>query len=316
MYTIQNRSASKFTEVMSPEKEALNVYPFSPEDYSNISPQTPAYEEVYQTRSLSTSRPSTLLGSFQSFDASDVERLPKYSEIPERKLALTSEYITAPVIHVDGGARHPDLSVTLPDGKQLYHLSTESTWVYHETHVKDLRTPQSLFNIRRHPIKGKPDEHWRYTIHSHVAGTKIEGSSSGVKILEIDTTPGILRGGRNQSWSTRLIFRDHQTGELDGLTLTTTQEGLTSKGTGGEVFYQGIRVATITDKKKNDPGYEIRLERQNLDPLLIVMMAYVIDDRRMESRRRNRRSRAAGLKGVGKGPGAGLAGAYGLALLI
>lgn len=140
--------------------------------------------------------------------------------------------------------------------------------------------------------------------------------NGGTKILEIDTDPGMMLGGRNKSWSTRLIFRNANTAELDGLTLNVTHEGLTGTGMTGEVLYQGKKVADIVDRQRREPSYEIRIFRDGLDALLVMMLAYVMDDRVMGSKRRNRRSAMAGVPGIGKGPGAGLAGAYGLGALI
>ncbi|KAK5943149.1 hypothetical protein PMZ80_004155 [Knufia obscura] len=300
-------------QLYSPPKGPPPRYSLPVEDYpDNHLPQANPNHENHQQQVPLNSSSSTASVPLASSSISNsklspnADGPPDYGDVPPADLALTTGYTSAPLIHVAGGSRHPDLQVTLSDGHPLYALETESTMVYHETHVRSaLPTPSSLFNIRRHPIPDQPDGHWRYTIHSHTPG-----GHGPTKILEMDTDPRMLEG---ECWNTRMIFRNAFTGELDGLTLVTTQEGLNGKGPGAEILYKGQKVADILDQGKHDPGYDARIYRKGLDPFLVVVGIYAIDDRNMSVKRRNRRSRLAGLPGVGRGRGAGLAGAYAVA---
>lgn len=239
---------------------------------------------------------------------------PKYESLSPENLALTRNWFSTPRVFVSGGSRTPDLTISTSDGLKLYQLQTDSTLVYHETYVKDLRGSQNLFIIRRYPVQDMPDGTWRYTINVST-GRRGAHKTGGTKILEIDTDPSMVLAGDKTSWETRLIFRNAMTSELDGLTLRMTKNS-TRRDVGGEVLYQGKKVADILDRGGKEPGFELRIFRDSLDPLLVVMMAYVMDDRVMGSKRRNRRGASVGLLGIGKGPGAGLAGAYGLSTVI
>lgn len=235
---------------------------------------------------------------------------PSYVDSLNTDLILAQNYMPASLIHIIGESRSPDLHVSVPNGTKLFSFETDSTLVYHETAIRDLSLGSTLFRIRRRPIEAQPDGFWRYTAHSHVPG---QVGSDGLKVLEIDTDPGMLN--LREPWSTRLIFRHARTGELDGLTLTIVSGDKTSLN--GEVQYRGRRVADILSKQKSiagkhRPEYDGRIYHRGLDPLLISLCAYVLDDRTMVRKRRNRESAFAGLAGIGKGPGAGLAGAYAL----
>lgn len=261
------------------------------------------------------SPPPYFAASTDLYDDADTHSSPpKYETLPPENLALTRSWISASHVFVSGGSRTPDLTVSTGDGLKLYQFQTESTLVYHETYVKDLRGSRNLFIIRRYPVQDMPDGTWRYTINVST-GRRGAHKTGGTKILEIDTDPSMALSGNRTSWETRLIFRNAMTSELDGLTLRMTKNSA-RKDIGGEVLYQGRKVADILDRGGKDPGFELRIFRDSLDPLLAVMMAYVMDDRVMGSKRRNRRAASAGLLGIGKGPGAGLAGAYGLSTII
>lgn len=249
--------------------------------------------------------------STQAYQEVDTSALPKYGSLPPEQLTLTPDPFFISQIFVSGGTRTPDLTASIGPKQDLYHFETDSTLVYHETYVKDLRTPRSLFRIVRKPVQNRPDGTWRYTIHSGTGSRGKEGS--GTKILEIDTEPGMTSSGLNKLWSTRLIFRNAMTSELDGFTLQVAHEG---SGRRGEVLYEGKKVADIIDHQRREPSYEIRIFRDGLDPLLTTILAYVMDDRVMDNKRRHRTSPMSGFAGIGKGPGAGLAGAYGLGALM
>lgn len=236
----------------------------------------------------------------------DDSLLPKYDSLPPEFLALTPNPISASRLFISGSTRTPDLTISTDNEQDVYRFETDSTLVYHETFVKDLRGPRSLFRIRRHTVQWKSDDTWRYTIQT----------SSGSKILEVETDPGMLSNRRNDPWSTRLIFRNVTTSDLDGLTLCMRPSNTTGSSMSGEISYQGKRVADIVLNQRREPGYEVRIFRDEIDPLLVVILAYIIDDRTMDSKRRNRRARMSGFAGIGKGPGAGLAGLYGLGSLM
>lgn len=315
---------------MTAELDGTRI-PYGPHDFpSDHVPAPRMYNHNRQSSfPLAVSRSSTLstdmsisapppsfAESMWGLDESETSSfLPKYGSLPPEQLALTPKPTCLSRIFISGGTRTPDLTASTDDDEKLYRFETDSTLVYHETYVKDLAAQRSLFTIRRRPVQDKPDGTWRYTIHTNL-GTRGRRVNGGTKILEIDTDPGMMLGGRNKSWSTRLIFRNANTAELDGLTLSVTHEGLTGTGMTGEVLYQGKKVADIVDRQRREPSYEIRIFRDGLDALLVMMLAYVMDDRVMGSKRRNRRSAMAGVPGIGKGPGAGLAGAYGLGALI
>lgn len=268
--------------------------------------------------SISAPPPSfaeSMWGLDESDTADTSHFLPRYEPLPPEELALTHKPTYLSRIFISGGTRTPDLTALTDDNEKLYKFETDSTLVYHETYVKDLAGQRSLFTIRRRPIQAKADGTWRYTVHTNL-GTRGRRVNGGTKILEIDTDPSMMSGGRNRSWSTRLIFRNANTAELDGLTLNVTHEGLAGTCMTGEVLYQGKKVADIVDRQRREPSYEVRIFRDGLDALLVMMLAYVMDDRVMGSKRRNRRSAMAGVPGIGRGPGAGLAGAYGLGALI
>lgn len=306
--------------------------PYSPHDFPSDHlprPRQYTYNQQLQSQTRGMSRISTISTetgisapppsfseSTWGSDYSDSSSLlPKYESLPPEELTLTPRPTYESRIFLSGGTRTPDLTASSGKDQELFKFETDSTLVYHETYVKDLATNRSLFTIRRRPIEDKPDGDWRYTIHTNL-GTRGKQANGAAKILEIDTDAAMLSGGRNKSWSTRLIFRNANTAELDGLTLNITHEGLTGTGMIGEVLYQGKRVADIVDRQRREPSYEIRIYRDWLDALLVIMLAYVMDDRTMGNKRRNRRSAMAGVPGIGRGPGAGLAGAYAIGALI
>lgn len=284
---------------------------------SSFEKATPAYSEhaiATDDKSTATSSRNSALLGFGTDEQSN-EAPPSYEESLDNDLLLTQNCIPAPLIHITGDSRSPDLDISLPDRQKLYSFETDSTLVYHETAVHDLLAGSTLFRIRRRPIEAQPDGFWRYTAHAHVQG---RSSGGGVKILEIDTDPTML--DLTKPWSTRLIFRHARTGDLDGLTLLVVGGNKTALN--GEVRYQRQRVADIvyeskfTSSKGNCPGYRVRVHHQGLDPLLVSICAYVLDDRTMVNKRRHRESALAGVAGIGKGPGAGLAGAYALGSII
>lgn len=280
----------------------------------SLSVTSESQASFFSANELPASPPPSFTETAWTSDRADLsDELPKYGSLPPEELALTSDPIFHQHIFVSGGTRTPDLSVTSSDNEKLYHFETDSTLVYHETYVKDLRGPYALFNIRRHPVKNKPDGAWRYTIHLNARAKSTKGNG-GTKIFEMDTDPGMLLGGRDDRWQSTLVFRNARTSELDGLTLCVTQEGSSGKGLAADVLYEGKKVADIIDlRHRREPSYEIRIFRRGLDPLLVIMMAYVIDDRIMGNKRRYRRGRT--VPGVGKVPGASLAGVYRLAVL-
>lgn len=223
------------------------------------------------------------------YGESDAAALPpKYGSLPPEDLTLTDRCLFTSHLFVSGTSKSPDLIVSLNDGSQLYHFETESNMINHQTFVKDLRGPHGLFTIRRHPVPKMPEGTWRYTINANT-GPKGEHKAGGTKIFEMDTDPGMLLGEHKTSWETRMIFRNAETSELDGLTMCVTKNSAT-KHIGAEALYKGKKVADIVDRggHMKDPGFEIRIFRDCLDPLLVVMMAYAMDDRVMNNKRRHR----------------------------
>jgi hypothetical protein len=250
--------------------------------------------------------------------------------------ALTFVSIPPPphpiAIHMQGDYRTPNFSVALPstpDGPThapipLFEIDTDSTLIFHHSHIRDLRAGGIMHTLKRTTIPTsnptlKPDittrkrtssssalatttgpqtETYRYTIHAPGA--------SGAKLLEITTTPDLLT-----SSSTKLIFRDHASGELDAVTLRLfSHPSLPSPQM--TVLHQNAVVGRMSLlSKESEPALKLDCAA-DVDPLLLVVLVLVVDDRWMTQRRRLKREFGTGVLGVGKGPGAGLAGAYAL----
>ncbi|RVX71819.1 hypothetical protein B0A52_04218 [Exophiala mesophila] len=200
-----------------------------------------------------------------------------------------------------GDYRSPDFEVRTKEGEiVILQVETESTLVYHHSYIRDLR-PNGPGGIGYTMKRKQNGDQWLYTIHS--SSSSVGGGEGGVKLLEIATTSKIVR----QS-STRLVFRSTLDGELDALYLNTSiQNGIRR----ADVVYQGNRIGGIAQLRSDDnPRFDLKIEIPHVDPLLLVLLALVLDDRLMKSRRRLKRKLGSGFAGIGKGPGAGLAGAY------
>jgi len=193
-----------------------------------------------------------------------------------------------------GDYRSPDFDVVTVDKTPLLHFETDSTLIHHITYIKDLR-PNGPGGIA-HTIKRKTDGD-RY-LYSAVSRGK-----DGARYLEIETTSKIL-----STASTRLVFRSTVDGELDAIYLKTEVKRNCRTAI---VEYQGNKIGEIVQLGTDDrPTFSLVIDVPGVDPLLFACLAYVLDDRLMTSRRRLRRPMGAGFTGIGKGPGAGLAGAY------
>ena len=136
-----------------------------------------------------------------------------------------------------------------------------------------------------------------YTITTH--------GRQGVKIIEVTTSPDILSAS-----STRLIFRRSDNNELDAIRLKTFLPG-SAKGKLEQldmrVEYQGCPIGRISlVAKAEKPVYQFDIDRQGVEPVLFAILATIVDDRLMTTKRRSRRHPFTGLSGVGRGPGAGL----------
>lgn len=225
-----------------------------------------------------------------------LEAPPPYSEAPPPELCIVAgSYCTQPVtLMMKGEYRSPDFTLHLPGGDPWYHSSTDSSVIHHETFVKDVARNQNVFVIKRKNI----DDMLRYTIHAP--------GRDGRKLLEVDVKPGTGPGS-----SIRLIFWNTSASELDELFMSTTEGGRPI-----DISYRGKNVANITGISSSDPQYRLQIQRAYLDPLLIMILAYILDDGTMTKRRRYRRPLTSGLAGVGRGPGAGLAGAFALGSII
>lgn len=224
------------------------------------------------------------------------EMPPPYTESVSQGLSFTTDFghyepMTA---YMKGDYRSPDFDIATGNKVPLFHVETDSTLIYHVTYIKDLR-PNGPGGIA-HTIKRITEgDRWRYTACSP--------GKDGARYLEIETTSKILT-----SASTRLVFRSTIDGELDAIYLKTeVQKGRRT----ALVEYQGKKIGEILQLGNDkQPKFNLVIEVPRVDPLLFVCLAYVLDDRLMTSRRRLRRPLGAGFTGVGKGPGAGLAGAY------
>lgn len=227
------------------------------------------------------------------------QSLPTYRESVPQALTFSRDFgheLPLNVVMV-GDYRSPDFEVRTRDREMaILHMETESTLVYHHTYIRDLR-PNGPGGIGYTLKRKQNGDQWFYTIHSS------GGSEGGVKLLEIATTSKILR----QS-STRLVFRSTLDGELDALYLNTSiEQGIRR----ADVVYQGNRIGGIVQLRSDDnPKFDLKIDIPRVDPLLFVLLALVLDDRLMKSRRRLKRKLGSGFAGIGKGPGAGLAGAY------
>lgn len=224
------------------------------------------------------------------------EVLPPYVKSVSPGLSFTTDFgHTEPMtVQMEGDYRSPDFEITASNGVPLFDIETESTLIYHVSYVKDLRPngPQGI----AHTIKRKTDgDRWHYSARSV--------GKDGVQYLEIETTSKIISNA-----STKLVFRSTVDGELDAIYLRTElQRGRRT----AVVEYQGKRIGEILQLGKDEsPKFNLVIDVPRVDPLLFVCLACVLDDRLMTSRRRLRRPFASGFPGVGKGPGAGLAGAY------
>jgi hypothetical protein len=206
--------------------------------------------------------------------------------------------------HLTGDSRSPDLILIHPSqpSTPLATISTDSSLVYHHSHITDHRPGGVMHILRRHNSPGANTNGFCYTITTH--------GNQGTKILEITTTSTLLKAS-----STRLIFRRADNNELDALRLKTFLPGggATLQQLDMRVEYQGSPVGTITLMSKPEkPVYQLDITRPGIEPLLFAILATVIDDRLMTTKRRSRRHWSAGVPGIGKGPGAGLAGAFAL----
>lgn len=233
------------------------------------------------------------------------QSLPTYRESVPQALTFSRDFgheMPLNVVMV-GDYRSPDFEVRTRDEREMtiLHMETESTLVYHHTYIRDLR-PNGPGGIGYTMKRKQNGDQWFYTIHS---SSSSGGSEGGVKLLEIATTSKILR----QS-STRLVFRSTLDGELDALYLNTSiEQGIRR----ADVVYQGNRIGGIVQLRSDDnPKFDLKIDIPRVDPLLFVLLALVLDDRLMKSRRRLKRKLGSGFAGIGKGPGAGLAGAYAL----
>jgi hypothetical protein len=223
-------------------------------------------------------------------------------------------------IHMQGDYRTPNFSVTLPSIPTgpphppipLFEIDTDSTLVFHHSHIRDLRAGGTMHTLKRATIPstipspkprttitttssssalptttGAQTETYRYTIHSP--------GSQGRKHLEITTEPALLTA---PTTSTKLIFRDHASSDLDALTLRLLNlSSFTAPQM--DILHQNAVVGRI-----------VLLGKESAPALKLECAARV--DRWMTPRRRLKREFGAGVAGVGKGPGAGLAGAYAL----
>lgn len=226
----------------------------------------------------------------------DHEGLPSYAEAVPPGLSFTKDFgHYAPMTaYMKGDYRSPDFHVTTADKVPLFHLETQSTLIFHVTYIKDLRPggPQGI----AHTIKRKTEgDLWRYTASSP--------GKDGVRYLEIETTSHILTKA-----VTKLVFRSTIDGELDAIYLKNDIEAGRRTSL---VEYQGQKIGELLQLGSDGhPKFNLIIDVPRVDPLLFVCLAYVLDDRLMTSRRRLRRPFGAGFTGIGKGPGAGLAGAY------
>ncbi|KAK5062838.1 hypothetical protein LTR84_004913 [Exophiala bonariae] len=221
---------------------------------------------------------------------------PPYAESVSIGLSFTADrgHSEPMKVCMEGEYRSPDFEITMVNGVPLFHIETESTLIYHVTYIKDLR-PNAPGGIA-HTIKRKTDgDRWHYSACAP--------GKDGTQYLEIETTSKILANA-----STKLVFRSTADGELDAIYL---KMAVTGGRRTAVVGYQGKRIGQILQAGKDEePKFNLVIDVPGVDPLLFVCLAYVLDDRLMTSRRRLRRPFASGLPGVGKGPGAGLAGAY------
>jgi hypothetical protein len=244
-----------------------------------------------------------------------------------------------------GSSRSPDFTVCVTTPSRpplaLFAIDTDSTLVYHHSHIRDLRPSGTMHTLKRTVIdgvgvdaprtmrrgiagkgtrkgvvdggtKGKEGKEgkgeWRYMIQ----GLGMEGK----KLLEVSTTRDLAEGLGGE---TRLVFRGSGDGELDALRLRTKRlERVGGKGRDQEglemvVVYQGSRVGEIVLLGSSEkPGFRIEIGVAGVDPLLFVVLALVVDDRWMGEKRRYRQEFGRGFRGIGKGPGAGLAAAFAL----
>lgn len=230
------------------------------------------------------------------------EALPPYVESVPQGLSFTADFghYGPLTVHMKGDYRSPDFDIVTFDKIPLFHLETDSTLIYHVTYVKDLR-PNGPRGIA-HTIKRKTDgDRYQYSA--------VSPGKDGVRYLEIETTSKILTGA-----STKLVFRSAVDGELDAIYLKT--EVQKNRRT-ALVEYRGKKIGEIQQLGGDDrPKFSLIIDIPRVDPLLFACLAYVLDDRLMTSRRRLRRPLGAGFTGIGKGPGAGLAGAYAIGGMV
>lgn len=221
---------------------------------------------------------------------------PSYDDVVPLGLSFTGDtgHDEPLTLIMKGDYRTPDFEVLTEEKVPLFQIETESTLVYHVTYIKDLR-PGGPDGIA-HTIKRKCNGNvWRYTA--------LAPGKDSVRYLEIETTPKI-----STKASTRLVFRSSVDNELDALHMNSeVYDGIRRL----EVVYRGRRTGEIKQVGSDkEPKFSLVIEVAGIDPLLFVCFALVLDDRLMTSRRRLRRPLGSGFAGIGKGPGAGLAGAY------
>lgn len=137
-----------------------------------------------------------------------------------------------------------------------------------------------------------PNNDYRYSIITHGA--------QGRKVIEITTTDDIATSSAK---ATRLIFRRSDDGELDALTLRTSFPNSSRTKDPREldmrVEYQKRPIGKITlTSRPEKPVYELSVDVGGVDPVLFAILAAVVDDRLMISKRRLRRQPLQGPTGL------------------
>lgn len=160
-----------------------------------------------------------------------------------------------------------DFTISLEDGTPLFQVDSETFSNSHRKHIIECRTGHELFTIRKENFS------MRYRYYAEVP------DGSGNMLFETVTSSGFLKGP-----TTAMDFRNAlQNGQNDQLQLV----GHNFSGE-SEILWRDQQVAEIYKESfKLRSEYHLAMVA-GMDPLLVVVLAVIMDDRaRTQRQRRN-----------------------------
>lgn len=156
-------------------------------------------------------------------------------------------------------------TISAEDGTLLFEVNAETLSASHQKHIVDCRSGHELFTIRKEVFS----MHYRYSAEVP--------DGSGSMLFETDTDISFLKGP-----TTTMSFKNAlQNGEPDQLQLKVH-----NLGGEHEIMWRGQKVAEIYKEVfKMRTEYHLTMVA-GVDPLLVVTLATVMDDRARTQRRR------------------------------